>query len=67
MKKARPDKKLTISLDLDLAETLEGLIDGCLGASEDDNFNREMKPFLKQLSKAIAKKRTELINSKIVS
>lgn len=46
---------VTIKLPLDIAETLQGLIDGSNGSSEDEEFSRQMNIVLKKLDKAISK------------
>jgi len=48
-------RSVTITLPLDIAETLQGLVDGCNGSSEDEDFSREMRIVLKKLDKAISK------------
>lgn len=52
-KKSKPH--VTIAIPIEVAETLEGLIDGCIGTSEDDDFNYEMKIVLSQLKTNIKK------------
>ena len=47
--------RVTITLPLDIVETLQGLVDGCNGSSEDDEFSRQMNIVLKKLDKAISK------------
>jgi hypothetical protein len=48
-------RSVTITIPLDIAETLQGLIDGCIGSSEDDEFTKQMKVVLKKLDKSISK------------
>lgn len=53
-KNSKP-KKISITIPLELAETLQGFIDGGIGTSSDDDFTRQMNIVLKNLSKAIDK------------
>jgi len=48
-------RSVTIAIPLDIAETLQGLIDGCIGSSEDDEFTKQMKVVLKKLDKSVSK------------
>ena len=48
-------RSVTITLPLDIAETLKGLVDGCNGSSEDEEFSKEMNIILKKLDRAISK------------
>lgn len=48
-------RSVSITIPLDIAETLQGLIDGCIGSSEDDEFAKQMKIVLRKLDKAISK------------
>lgn len=48
-------RSVTITLPLDIAETLQGLVDGCNGSSEDDEFSRQMNIVLKKLDRGISK------------
>jgi hypothetical protein len=48
-------RSVTITIPLDIAETLQGLIDGSIGGSDDDEFNRQMSIVLKKLDKAVNK------------
>ena len=48
-------RSVTITLPLDIAETVHGLIDGCVGSSDDDEFTRQMQIVLKKLDKKISK------------
>lgn len=46
---------VTITIPLEIAETLHGLVDGCMGSSDDDSFNKEMDIVRKKLDKEIDK------------
>ena len=46
----KTDKKPLMLTDSEI-DNLIGLIDGCLGASESNNFNKVFKPILKRLEK----------------
>lgn len=48
-------KSVRIQIPLEIAETLHGLVDGCIGSSEDDLFTEEMAVVVKRLQKAIDK------------
>ena len=48
-------RSVTITLPLDIAETLQGLVDGCNGSSEDEEFSRQMNIVLKKLDRVISK------------
>ena len=48
-------RSVTITLPLDIAETLQSLVDGSNGSSEDDEFSNQMRVVLKKLDKAISK------------
>lgn len=50
MKKKMPPR-ITISIQVEDAETLQGLIDGAIGTSESEDFNKFGKRVLKQLDK----------------
>jgi hypothetical protein len=50
-------KTITITMTIDVAETLHGLLDGCIGTSGDDSFTSEMKPVIKSLESKIKKAR----------
>ncbi|QEL01122.1 hypothetical protein FKG96_09980 [Olivibacter sp. LS-1] len=47
-------------MDIDTAETLAALIDGCIGTSDSDDFNDEMIPVRNRLEKAIKKFRQKV-------
>jgi hypothetical protein len=48
-------RSVTITIPLNIAETLQGLVDGCIGSSEDDEFSKQMKLVLKMLDKSVSK------------
>ena len=48
-------RSVTITIPLHIAETLDGLIDGCLGSSEDELFTEQMTIVLRKIEKGIAK------------
>ena len=48
-------RSVTITLTLDIAETLHALIDGSIGTSDDDEFNRQMIPVRDKLERRINK------------
>lgn len=45
--------KITIQIPIEIAETLQGLIDGCIGTSGDDCFSEQMKKFLSALDEKV--------------
>ena len=47
--KTKMKNKITIQIPIEIAETLQGLIDGCIGTSGDDFFVKQMKQFLLNL------------------
>ena len=51
----RKVKSITITLPLHIAETLHGLIDGCIGTSGDDGFTKQMSVVRKKLEKEFTK------------
>jgi hypothetical protein len=53
MKTSKPKTaKISITIPLNVAETLEGLIDGAIGTADCDEFVSEMKQVLKALEKS---------------
>lgn len=48
-------RSVTLTLPLDIAETLQALIDGSIGTSDDDDFNEQMSIVLNKLDKAVSK------------
>lgn len=46
---------ITITIPLEVAETLQGFIDSGIGSSGDDEFTRQMKIVLKKLDKVVLK------------
>ena len=48
-------RSVTITLPLDIAETLQALIDGSIGTSDNDDFNEQMAIVLNKLDKAVSK------------
>lgn len=48
-------RSVTITMPLDIAETLHALIDGSIGTSDDDEFNRQMMPIRDKLERRINK------------
>ena len=48
-------RSVTITIPLDIAETLHALIDGSIGTSDDDEFNRQMMPVRDKLERRIEK------------
>jgi hypothetical protein len=48
-------RSVTITIPLDIAETLHALIDGSIGTSDDDEFNRQMMPIRDKLERRINK------------
>ena len=46
---------VSITMPLDIAETLHALIDGSIGTSDDDEFNRQMMPIRDKLERRINK------------
>ena len=48
-------RSVTITFPLDIAETLQALIDGSIGTSDNDDFNEQMAIVLKKLDKAVSK------------
>lgn len=48
-------RSFTITLTLDIAETLFALIDGSIGCSDSDEFNRQMIPVRDKLERRINK------------
>lgn len=48
-------RSVTISITLEAAETLQGLIDGSIGSSDSDDFNEQMALVLKKLDKQVSK------------
>lgn len=48
-------RSVTITLPLDIAETLQALIDGSIGTSDNDDFNTQMAIVLKKLDKSVSK------------
>ena len=51
----RVKRSVTITLPLDIAETLQALIDGSIGTSDNDDFNEQMTFVLKKLDKQVSK------------
>lgn len=51
------NRKITITMDIEIAETLHGLLDGCLGTSEDQGFNEQIQPLRNSLEKKINRRR----------
>jgi hypothetical protein len=47
--------KITISITPEQATTLAGFISGGIGTSDDDTFNKHMKPVLKSIDAAVNK------------
>ena len=54
-KKNKKNPTVTISIRLDIAETLHSLIDGCIGCSDSDEFNEQMIPVRNKLERRIKK------------
>lgn len=48
-------RSVSITIPLDIAETLHALIDGSIGTSDDDEFNRQMMPIRDKLERRINK------------
>lgn len=48
-------RTVTITMGLDIAETLHGFIDGAIGTSESDDFNEQMIPLRDKLTRRIKK------------
>ena len=48
-------RSVTITFPLDIAETLQALIDSSIGTSDNDDFNEQMAIVLKKLDKAVSK------------
>ena len=48
-------RSVTITIPLDIAETLQALIDGSIGTSDNDDFNAQMAIVLKKLDKSVSK------------
>ena len=48
-------RSVSITMPLDIAETLHALIDGSIGTSDDDEFNRQMMPIRDKLERRINK------------
>ena len=48
-------RSVTITMPLDIAETLHALIDGSIGTSDDDEFNRQMMSVRDKLERRINK------------
>jgi hypothetical protein len=48
-------RSVTITIPLEVAETLQGLIDGSIGSSDSNYFNKEMAVVLKKLDKQVSK------------
>jgi hypothetical protein len=48
-------RNVTITIPLDVCETLKGLIDGRIGSSDSDDFNKQMSLVLKKLDCAANK------------
>lgn len=59
--KSKPPR-ISISIRLEDAETLQGFVDGGIATSDDEDFSKVMKRILKQLDKKVNKK-WALINS----
>lgn len=57
-------EKITITLPVEVADTLLGLLDGCIGTSENDDFNEQMKPIVNQIKKKIKSFYKQFNNSK---
>ena len=48
-------RSVTITIPLDVAETLLARIDSSVGTSDNDEFNKQMDVVLKKLERAISK------------
>ena len=48
-------RSVTITIPLEVAETLQGLIDGSIGSSDSDEFNKQMVVVLKKLDRQVSK------------
>lgn len=48
-------RSVTITIPLEVAETLQGLIDGSIGCSDSDEFNEQMAVVLKKLDRQVSK------------
>ena len=48
-------RSVTITIPLDIAETLQALIDGSIGTSDNDDFNAQMAFVLNKLDKSVSK------------
>ena len=55
LRKSAVRRSVTITIPLEVAETLQCYIDGGIGSSEDDEFTREMKIVLKRLDRQVSK------------
>lgn len=53
MKSKYSNKKITITLPLDIAQTVQGFVDGCVGLAEDMEFVEQMNIVLNKLEKSI--------------
>ncbi len=62
LKQSKIARNVTITIPLGIAETLQGLIDGCIGTSESDEFNKEMSIVLKKLDRQVNKRYKQHIN-----
>ena len=55
IKKQKNRNSVTVTIPLDIAETLQAFLDGGIGTSADDEFTRKMSIVLKKLNKQVAK------------
>lgn len=55
MRKGVVRRSVTITITLHIAETLQALIDGSIGTSDNDDFSEQMAIVLKKLDKAVSK------------
>ena len=55
LKQSTVRRSVTITIPLDIAETLQALIDGSIGTSDNDDFNTQMAIVLKKLDKSVSK------------
>jgi len=53
--KANVRRSVTITIPLDIAETLQAYLDGGIGTSGDDEFTRQMSIVLKRLDRQVLK------------
>lgn len=47
--------RFTMTLNIEALETLSGLLDGCMGTSDSDDFNEDIRPIIRKIDNAIKK------------